>query len=170
MSPPISRSALDRNNLLGLHSQSRLYKTIGILLMGGPEGSPTSPGASPHNELASTLGNELTLATGGRAKVFGVSFKDRAAILTSGHASRGAFWTDHDSGAWQTSTYWMQHLPDLAISFNAGGRAAQARKEAHVPSGTFYEGSDVHLLLSATNSTSQGLSSTESNWAETPKG
>ena len=109
-------------------------------LVGGPESSPTSPGASPHNELASTLGDELTLATGGRAKVFGVSFKDRAAILTSGHASRGAFWTDHDSGAWQTSTYWMQHLPDWAVSFNAGGRAAQARKEAHVPSGSFYEG------------------------------
>ncbi len=109
-------------------------------LVGAPAGVATSPGASPHNELASTLGDELVLATGGRARVFGVSFKDRAAILTSGHASRGAFWTDHDSGAWETSTYWMRQLPSWAVSFNAGGRAAQARQEAKAPKGSFYEG------------------------------
>ena len=109
-------------------------------LVGAPEGSVTAPGASPHNEVASTLGDELVLATGGRAKVYGVSFKDRAAILTSGHASRGAFWTDHDSGAWETSTYWMQQLPPWAAAFNASGRAAQARKEANSPAGSFYEG------------------------------
>ena len=108
-------------------------------LVGAPAGTVTSPGASPHNEFASTLGDELVLATGGRAKVFGISFKDRAAILTSGHASRGAFWTDHDSGAWETSTYWMQQLPPWAAAFNASGRAAQARKEANAATGSFYE-------------------------------
>jgi len=109
-------------------------------LVSGPNDAvPPSPGASPHNEIASTLGDELVLATGGRAKVFGVSLKDRAAILTSGHASRGAFWTDHDSGMWETSTYWMKKLPDWAVFFNESGRAAQARKEANVPTGPFYD-------------------------------
>lgn len=108
-------------------------------LVGAPGNSPVSPGASPHNEMASTLGDELVLATGGRARVFGISFKDRAAILTSGHASRGAFWVDHDSGAWVTSTYWSQQLPAWAAVFNASGRAAQAREEAKVPRGSFYE-------------------------------
>src|SRR5580700_3608250 len=37
------------------------------------------PGASPHNLLADTLGDELKLATQGRSRVFGVSLKDRAA-------------------------------------------------------------------------------------------
>src|ERR1022692_2414569 len=34
-------------------------------------------GASPHNLLADTLGDELKLATQGQARVFGVSLKDR---------------------------------------------------------------------------------------------
>ena len=54
----------------------------------GKPGS-TEPGASPRNELASTLGDEVVLATRGQAKLFGISLKDRAAILTSGHASQG---------------------------------------------------------------------------------
>src|ERR1700728_5494803 len=35
-------------------------------------------GASPHNLLADTLGDELKLATQGKARVFGISLKDRA--------------------------------------------------------------------------------------------
>src|ERR1700733_16152391 len=83
------------------------------------------PGASPRNELASTLGDEVVLATQGRAKLFGVSLKDRAAILTSGHASKGAFWLDHASGRFVTSTYWETQLPEWAEAFNASGRAAR---------------------------------------------
>lgn len=108
-------------------------------LVGAPQGATIKPGASPHNELASTLGDELVLATAGRARVYGVSFKDRAAILMSGHASRGAFWTDHDSGTWETSTYWMQQLPAWTVAFNASDRAAQARKEANAQTGSFYD-------------------------------
>lgn len=108
-------------------------------LVGVPEGGAVSPGASPHREAASTLGDELTLATQGRARVFGVSFKDRAAIMTSGHATKGAFWTDHDSGAFITSTYWMQQLPQWASAFNASEERTRIRQAAGVPTGSFYE-------------------------------
>ncbi|RXH57602.1 alkaline phosphatase family protein [Granulicella sibirica] len=108
-------------------------------LVGAPEGTKNLIGASPYREMATTLGDELVLATGGRSRVYGVSLKDRAAILTSGHASKGAFWVDHDSGQWQTSTYWMNQLPEWATKFNASGRAAQARKESGVATGSFYE-------------------------------
>src|SRR6266566_9468722 len=47
-------------------------------------------GASPHNLLADTLGDELKLATQGKARVFGVSLKDRAAILPAGFAGDAA--------------------------------------------------------------------------------
>jgi len=110
------------------------YKLVGV-----PEGGVVSPGASPRREAASTLGDELVLATQGRAKVFGVSFKDRAAILTSGHATKGAFWTDHDSGAFISSTYWMPELPAWAKTFNASDERAKARQAAGVPTGNFYE-------------------------------
>ncbi len=108
-------------------------------LVGEPAGTKDLTGASPHREMASTLGDELVLATEGRARVYGVSMKDRAAILTSGHATKGAFWTDHDTGMWVTSTYWMTQLPRWAIEFNASGRVEAARKESNVGEGSFYE-------------------------------
>ena len=61
-------------------------------------------GASPHNLLADTLGDELKLATQGKARVFGVSLKDRAAVLPAGFAADGAYWIDRATGVWITST------------------------------------------------------------------
>jgi len=96
-------------------------------------------GASPSNELASTLGDEVVLSTGGRAKLFGVSLKDRAAILTSGHASQAAYWIDHVTGRWESSTYWMKDLPGWVKTFNSSDAVERARKEAGIPTGNFYE-------------------------------
>jgi hypothetical protein len=99
-----------------------------------------SPGASPLNLRASTVGDELRLATLGQARVFGISLKDRAAILPAGYAANGAYWIDHASGAFITSSYYMDTLPDWVTAFNTGDRATQAAQEADVP-GTknFYE-------------------------------
>lgn len=110
------------------------YKLVGV-----PPGTKDLTGASAHREMATTLGDELVLATQGRAHVYGVSMKDRAAILTSGHATNGAFWVDHETGQWVTSTYWMKELPQWAKNFNAGNHAAEARAKSHAPEGSFYE-------------------------------
>jgi predicted AlkP superfamily pyrophosphatase or phosphodiesterase len=108
-------------------------------LVGAPPGTKDLTGASAHREMATTLGDELVLATQGRAHVYGVSMKDRAAILTSGHATNGAFWIDHETGQWVTSTYWMKELPQWAKDFNNGNHAAEARAKSHLPQGSFYE-------------------------------
>ena len=108
-------------------------------LVGAPAGTADLTGASPYRELATTLGDELALATEGNARVYGVSFKDRAAIMTSGHATNGAFWIDHDTGTWETSTYWMNDLPQWVKDFNASDRAHLARVAAGKPTGSFYE-------------------------------
>jgi predicted AlkP superfamily pyrophosphatase or phosphodiesterase len=100
--------------------------------------SDAGAGASPRNELASTLGDEVVLGTGGRAKLFGISLKDRAAILTSGHAAQGAYWIDHMTGHFESSTYYMKELPAWVQEFNSKGRAEQARKEAGETGGDFY--------------------------------
>jgi predicted AlkP superfamily pyrophosphatase or phosphodiesterase len=76
-------------------------------------------GASPHNLLADTLGDELKLATQGKARVFGVSLKDRAAVLPGGFAADGAYWIDPQSGVWITSTYYRNELPHWVRDFNA---------------------------------------------------
>lgn len=107
-------------------------------IIGAPTGADTT-GASPAREMATTVGDELVLATRGQARVYGVSLKDRAAIMTSGHATNGAFWIDHDSGTWVTSTYWMNDLPKWVKDFNASSRAHDARVASGQLTGSFYE-------------------------------
>lgn len=86
-------------------------------LVGGGEGD--SPGASPHNLLADTVGDELKLATQGKSRVFGISLKDRAAIIPAGFAANGAYWIDPKTGAFITSTYYRDNLPQWVQEFNS---------------------------------------------------
>lgn len=113
------------------------YRLVGTfedlpVLAPPPAPKPTDPkiGSSPRNLRATTLGDEVRLATGGEAKLYGVSLKDRASILPSGQTANGAFWIDNTSGRFVTSTYYMQTLPEWATKFNKGPRVAQAVKEA----------------------------------------
>ena len=80
-------------------------------------------GASPHNLLSDTLGDELKLATGGKARVFSISLKDRAAVLPGGFSADGAYWIDPKSGVWITSTFYRTELPEWVRNFNTGHRA-----------------------------------------------
>ncbi len=80
--------------------------------------SDSQAGSSPRNLLADTLGDELKLATQGKSRVFGVSLKDRAAILPAGFAADAAYWIDPKSGAFITSTYYRNDLPKWAQDFN----------------------------------------------------
>ncbi len=80
-------------------------------------------GASPHNLLSDTLGDELKLATGGKARVFAISLKDRAAVLPGGFSADGAYWIDPKSGRWITSTFYRSELPDWVRNFNNGHHA-----------------------------------------------
>lgn len=128
--------------------QDERYHLVDIPSSSIPANGPGAPadapkflvGASPLNLRASTLGDELRLATQGKAKVFGISLKDRAAILPVGQAANGAFWIDNSSGQFTTSSYYMDHLPEWARAFNASGRIAQAEQEANVEGTTqFFE-------------------------------
>jgi hypothetical protein len=84
-----------------------------------------APGSSPHNLQADTLGDELRLATQGRSRVFGISLKDRAAVLPAGFAGNGAYWIDAKSGSWITSTYYHSDLPQWVQDFNNSKQAGK---------------------------------------------
>ncbi|HET6327173.1 MAG TPA: alkaline phosphatase family protein [Planctomycetaceae bacterium] len=79
---------------------------------------------SPRNLLSDTLGDRLKIITAGRSKVFGVSIKDRAAILMTGHAGDGAFWMA-ENGKWITSNYYRDQLPSYLESWNASEAGAR---------------------------------------------
>ena len=78
----------------------------------------TGTGASPHDLLASTLGDELKLATQGKSRVFAISLKDRSSVLPAGWAADGAYWIEKKSGVWITSSYYRDHLPPWVQQFS----------------------------------------------------
>lgn len=71
---------------------------------------------SPKNLLASTVTDELKLATDFKSKVIGVSLKDRGAILPAGHFADAAYW--NVDGNWVSSSFYMKELPNYIQKFN----------------------------------------------------
>ncbi|GEO03334.1 alkaline phosphatase family protein [Adhaeribacter aerolatus] len=85
-----------------------------------PVGTTAAAGKmSPRNLLASTVTDELRLATNFRSKVIGIALKDRGSILPAGHSANAAYWFDDASGNWVTSTWYMKELPAWVQQFNA---------------------------------------------------
>jgi len=100
----------------------------GRRILAAEEDDNTAPlgggtGGSPHHLLASTLGDELKLATTGQSRVFSVALKPRAAILPGGRAANAAYWIDNTTGAFVSSSYYMDALPQWVLDFNRGRRA-----------------------------------------------
>jgi len=83
-----------------------------------------SEGRSPAAILVSTFSDELRNSTGGKAKVIGVSVKDRGAISMAGHSGT-AYWFSKAGGEFITSTYYLNRYPDWVVEFNAGKPAQQ---------------------------------------------
>lgn len=99
-----------------------------VTLLGG-----NGSGASPRRMLATTVGDELKMAASRSdasrmPRVFGISLKDRSAILPVGHAADGAFWLQSESGPFVSSTYYFPALPSWVTAFNA--KPAEAQRPA----------------------------------------
>lgn len=84
---------------------------------------------SPRNLWVTTIGDEMKIASNGRAKVVGVALKDRASILPAGHNPNGAFWFDDVTGHFITSSYYMDKLPQWVEAFNNKQLAKQYLSE-----------------------------------------
>lgn len=85
-----------------------------------PVGVDQGRGAvSPWRLLSTTITDELELATQRKAKVIGLSMKDRGAVLPAGHMPDGAYWFDSPSGRFISSTYYKPGLPSWLEKFNS---------------------------------------------------
>ncbi len=73
---------------------------------------------SPKNLQVNTIADELKLSNGFRSKTFGVSLKDRGAILPAGHSADAAYWYDDKTGNWISSTFYMEQLPEWVNRYN----------------------------------------------------
>jgi len=64
----------------------------------------STDGRSPANIMVTTFSDELAQTTNRKAKIFGVSVKDRGAVTLAGHAGK-AFWFSKKSGEFITSSF-----------------------------------------------------------------
>ena len=89
-----------------------------------PLGSSKELAASPRRLLVSTVGDELKMASRlprgaeDAPRVFGVSLKDRSAILPVGRGADGAYWWDTTTGSFVTSTFYLREAPEWVRTFN----------------------------------------------------
>jgi len=84
-------------------------------------GSEKAGKMSPKNMQSYSVGDQILLATNFKGKSFGISIKDRGAILPAGHGANGAFWFDPETGNFISSTWYKKlngKLPDWLNQFN----------------------------------------------------
>lgn len=79
-------------------------------------------GRSPQKIRVTTFSDELHQVTGGEAKVFGVSVKDRGAVSLAGHAGK-AFWFSKANASFVTSSYYYSQYPEWVKGWNASGKS-----------------------------------------------
>ena len=113
-------SGIAGNDWIEQSTGQRMYCTDDSTVKGVGAQDPESKEGkmSPRNMLVSSVTDELMLANNFKSKVVGVSLKDRAAILPTGHTATGAFWLEDSTGHMITSNYYMNKLPAWVDSFN----------------------------------------------------
>jgi len=78
----------------------------------------TSDGRSPMAILTTTFSDELASLTAGKAKIFGVSVKDRGSVSMAGHTGK-AFWFSKATNQFVTSSYYYDEYPGWVVDWNA---------------------------------------------------
>ena len=73
---------------------------------------------TPKRMLSNSIADEIQLGLGLESKVFGVSLKDRGAILPAGHMADGAFWFEGKKGGFISSSYYLNPNPEWVNDFN----------------------------------------------------
>ena len=77
----------------------------------------TTEGSSPRHLAVSTIGDELKVATEGKALVYAISPYRDAAVLSAGHAANGAFWINDLTGQWCGTSYYGDY-PSWAVAYD----------------------------------------------------
>ena len=77
----------------------------------------TTESTSPARLKVSNLSDELMIATQGTAEVYSIAPTREMAVLSAGHASKGAFWINDETGKWSGSTYY-DNFPKWVSTYN----------------------------------------------------
>ncbi|MCP5106379.1 MAG: hypothetical protein GY950_23540, partial [bacterium] len=96
---------------------------------GPAPGDPSRTVKGPMKMLGTTIGDELSLAFNGQSRIFGVSQKDRGAILPAGHLGK-AFWYNSKTGEFRTSEYYYKKPPQWFAAWNKVKKADIYKKRS----------------------------------------
>ena len=86
--------------------QRKNLRVVGIVDDEVSKGINTDEMTSPHRLLATTLTDELKVATKGHAYVCSVAPERDMAVLAGGHAPNAVLWLSEDCSKWATSAYY----------------------------------------------------------------
>ncbi len=103
----VANAWLDRNTL----------QVINCVDDTGFMGNYTSEATSPARLKVSNLSDELMIATQGNAEVYSIAPTREMAVLSAGHASKGAFWINDETGKWSGTTYY-ENFPSWVSNYN----------------------------------------------------
>ena len=77
----------------------------------------TSEATSSARLKVSNVSDELMIATQGGAEVYSIAPTREMAVLSAGHASKGAFWLNDETGKWSGTTYYGT-FPSWVSTYN----------------------------------------------------
>lgn len=77
----------------------------------------TSESTSPARLKVSNVADELMIATQGMSEVYSIAPTREVAVLAAGHASKGAFWINDETGKWSGTTYYG-NFPSWVSTYN----------------------------------------------------
>lgn len=74
---------------------------------------------SPERMKSRSIADEIRLFSNFKGKSYGVSLKDRGAILPAGHLANGAYWFDGKKGKWVSSDFYKESDTKWLNDFNS---------------------------------------------------
>ncbi len=80
-------------------------------------GNMTAEATSAEHLTVSTMGDELKIATEGKAVVLSIAPQRDAAVLLAGHSADACFWLNDLTGQWCSSSYYGP-FPQWALAYN----------------------------------------------------
>jgi len=104
-------------------------------LVGSSGAQSVQAGASPRNLMATTLADQLRVATGGRSRTISISLREETAVLLGGMKPAGCYWLDQ-SGRFVTSSYYSDTLPGWVEAFGKARPALRFQGQAWKALGT----------------------------------
>lgn len=165
------------NNIGGVQWLNReTLRPIGCVDDPRYPGLLTTDNGSPAHIATSTLGDELKLATDGKAIVYAIAPWRDAAVLSAGHAADLALWIDYAQGSWCTSQYYTQTAPQWVRTFNRQHGTIRQHERTNLEvtelaeqcvAGTFIGRDDVTDLLWLTYDAGVELTNSQQTTEET---